>query len=35
VRVAASVDSQRALDDFRRTVGLPTARNLGVRIDLG
>jgi purine nucleosidase len=27
VRVAASVDSQRALEDFRRTVGLPTAVN--------
>jgi purine nucleosidase len=27
VSVAASVDSQRALEDFRRTVGLPTAVN--------
>jgi purine nucleosidase len=26
VRVAASVDAQRALDEFRRTVGLPTSQ---------
>jgi purine nucleosidase len=27
VRVATSVDAQRALEEFRRTVGLPTARH--------
>lgn len=33
VRVAASVDAQRALEDFRQTVGLPTARHdeVGIR----
>jgi purine nucleosidase len=32
VRVATSVDAQRALDEFRRTVGLPTGRQGEVRI---
>jgi purine nucleosidase len=35
VHIAASVDAERALDDFRRTVGLPTSRNGDERIDLG
>jgi inosine-uridine nucleoside N-ribohydrolase len=35
VRVAVSVDSQRALDDFRQTLGLPATRNLGKSIDVG
>ena len=35
IRVAASVDAQRALEDFRRTLGLPTSRNRDRRIDLG
>jgi inosine-uridine nucleoside N-ribohydrolase len=33
IRVAASVDAQRALEDFRRTVGLPTSRTGEMRID--
>ena len=32
VRVATSVDAQRALEEFRRTVGLPTARHGDMRI---
>ena len=32
VRVAISVDAQRALEEFRRTVGLPTARHGDMRI---
>ena len=32
VRVATSVDAQRALEEFRRTVGLPTARHGEMRI---
>jgi inosine-uridine nucleoside N-ribohydrolase len=32
VRVANSVDAQRALEEFRRTVGLPTAQHGVVRI---
>ena len=32
VRVATSVDAQRALEEFRRTVGLPTARHEDMRI---
>ncbi len=32
VRVAASVDAQRALDEFRRTVGLPASRHGEMRI---
>lgn len=32
VRVAASVDAQRALEEFRRTVGLPTSRQGQVAI---
>jgi inosine-uridine nucleoside N-ribohydrolase len=35
VRVATSVDSERALEDFRRTVGLPTSRNSDIRNDIG
>ncbi len=35
VHVATSVDSQRALDEFRRTVGLPTSRHGNVRIEVG
>jgi purine nucleosidase len=35
VRVAWSVDAQRALEEFRRTVGLPTSRHGGVRIGVG
>ena len=35
IRVATSVDAQRALEDFRRTLGLPTSRNRDRRIDLG
>jgi len=35
VRVAGSVDAQRALEEFRRTVGLPTSRQEGVRIGVG
>jgi purine nucleosidase len=34
IRVAESVDAQRALADFRRTVGLPTSKNGNMRIDL-
>jgi inosine-uridine nucleoside N-ribohydrolase len=32
VRVATSVDAQRALEEFRRTVGLPTGKHGEVRI---
>jgi purine nucleosidase len=35
IRVAASVDAQRALDEFRRTVGLPTSRHGDMRIGVG
>ena len=35
IRVAASVDAQRALDEFRRTVGLPTSRHGGMRVGVG
>jgi purine nucleosidase len=35
VRVAASVDAQRALEEFRRTVGLPTSRQGDVAIGVG
>ena len=35
VRVASSVDAQRALDDFRRAVGLPTSRHGEMRIGVG
>jgi purine nucleosidase len=35
VRVATSVDSERALDNFRRTVGLPAIRNREPRTDAG
>lgn len=35
VRVATAVDSERALEDFRRTIGLPTARNRDMRNDVG
>jgi purine nucleosidase/pyrimidine-specific ribonucleoside hydrolase len=35
IRVAASVDAQRALDEFRRTVGLPTSRHRDMRIGVG
>jgi inosine-uridine nucleoside N-ribohydrolase len=35
VRVAVSVDAQRALEEFRRTVGLPTSRGGDMRIGVG
>jgi purine nucleosidase len=35
VRVATSVDSKRALEDFRRTIGLPAAGTSGMRNDAG
>jgi purine nucleosidase len=35
VRVAASVDAQRALEEFRRTVGLPSSRRGDMRIGVG
>jgi inosine-uridine nucleoside N-ribohydrolase len=35
VRVAASVDARRALEEFRRTIGLPTARHGEVEIGGG
>jgi inosine-uridine nucleoside N-ribohydrolase len=35
VRVAASVDAERALEEFRSTVGLPTSRNGEIRIGVG
>jgi inosine-uridine nucleoside N-ribohydrolase len=34
VRVATTVDSQRALEDFRQTVGLPRAQNGGAPIGI-
>jgi purine nucleosidase len=34
-RVAVSVDAQRALEEFRRTVGLPTSRHGDMRIEVG
>jgi inosine-uridine nucleoside N-ribohydrolase len=35
VRVAASVDAQRALEEFRRTVGLPSSRHGEMQIGVG
>ena len=35
IRVARSVDARRALEEFRRTVGLPTSREGEVRIGVG
>jgi inosine-uridine nucleoside N-ribohydrolase len=35
VRVAVSVEAERALEDFRRTVGLPTSRDGNLRNDHG
>jgi inosine-uridine nucleoside N-ribohydrolase len=35
VRVAVSVDAERALEEFRRTVGLPTSRHGDMRIEVG
>jgi purine nucleosidase/pyrimidine-specific ribonucleoside hydrolase len=35
VRVAVSVDAQRGLEEFRRTVGLPTSRHGEMRIGAG
>jgi len=34
VRVAVEVDAQRALEEFRRTVGLPTSRHREMRIEV-